>query len=199
MPRLANHLKPTKVLAASLLLLCAISPYGALAAPVEKAAPAAITKDKTDASCKDFVDKFYAFYLAHPKVKGKPADDETPDLAHLSKYLTPRLYAALKADEDASEKSSDGIVGLDFDPYVNAQEAPDRFVSGKVTSKGATKLVEAYGYWFGKKTKQLDCILELQSENGQWHIANIIYPDGKGLNHDLLSILASLKKDRGGK
>ncbi|HEY9775696.1 MAG TPA: DUF3828 domain-containing protein [Planktothrix sp.] len=205
MHKWTNDLSITKALAALIMLVGVFSPSVVSAETAGEAKKPVVDTKKvaaaSDAECKTFVEKFYAFYLI-PETKRKtqpnaPENDAVSDLARNRKFLPPKLYAALKADLDASMKAKGDLVGLDFDPFFNAQEVPDRFVSGKVTTKGANKMVEACGYWFGKKTPQLDAVLELQNDNSQWHIANVHYPADKDSKAtDLLGILAGLKHDR---
>lgn len=117
------------------------------------------------------------------------------------KYLlSPALYKALKADEDAAAKSPGEIVGLDFDPFYNAQDYADKYVVGNVKQKGAVYLVDVWGLWEGKKRDKPDVVAEVQQVNGKWIFTNMHY--GKSNipeNENLLSILRALKKERGEK
>jgi hypothetical protein len=103
----------------------------------------------------------------------------------------------LKEDLTASKKSREEIVGLDFDPFLNAQDIAERYLVGQITPKGDHYLVEVFGIWGGQKKSNPDVVPELAFENGQWIFMNFHY--GKTdipVNENLLSVLQILKKDR---
>jgi hypothetical protein len=111
--------------------------------------------------------------------------------------LSPELVKGLKEDLAASKKSPGEIVGLDFDPFLNAQDIAERYLVGNVTPKGDHYWVEVFGVWNGQKNSNPDVIPELAFENGHWIFINFHY--GKTdipVNENLVSILQVLKKDR---
>jgi hypothetical protein len=61
----------------------------------------------------------------------------------------------LKEDLAASKKSPGEIVGLDFDPFLNAQDIAERYLVGKITPKGDHYWVEVFGVWGGRKIRIL--------------------------------------------
>ena len=143
------------------------------------------------ASSRDFVQKFYDAY-----VPGALAERTTPasDFAieHMSASFDGDLLAALKEDSAAQAKSTDGIVGLDFDPFLNSQDPAERYEVGSVKKEGTSYLVEVYAVMSGKRSADPAVIAELAYENGRWLFMNFRYPG----NDDLLTVLKVLKADR---
>ena len=86
-------------------------------------------------SCKTYVQSFYAWYTSKA-AQQKESSDWDRVLKSKRFTLSPELRRGLKEDADASAKSTDGIVGLDFDPFLDAQDEAERYVTGKVTVKG---------------------------------------------------------------
>ncbi len=144
------------------------------------------------ASCKKFVKEFYTWYCF-----GKPEPKEEIVLKKKKSLLSPKLYAALKEDLDASAKSPGEIVGLDFDPFLNAQDVAEKYAVGDVKQKGANYLVDVWGTWNGKRQKKPDVVAEVQNVNGKWVFTNMHYGKSKfPENENLLSVLSTLKKSR---
>jgi hypothetical protein len=135
------------------------------------------------ASAQSFVQDFYRRHLTEDAVlKAKPA------------LLTPALQRELKEDYDASAKSPDEIVGLDFDPFLNTQDPCERYEVGKVTMHGTDRAsAEIYSVCEGKRSPKPDVIADVVFANGRWQFDNFHYPDS---HEDLLSVLKKLKKDR---
>ena len=107
------------------------------------------------------------------------------------------MAKGLEEDLAASKKSPGEIVGLDFDPFLNAQDIAERYLVGKITPKGDHYLVEVFGVWAGQKNSNPDVVPELAFENGQWIFTNFHY--GKTsipVNENLVSVPQILKKDR---
>ena len=111
--------------------------------------------------------------------------------------FSPELVKGLKEDLAASKKSSGEIVGLDFDPFLNAQDIAERYFVGKITQTGDHYLVEVFGVWEGQKKSNPDVVPELAFENGQWIFTNFHYgKTASPVNENLVSVLQILKKDR---
>jgi hypothetical protein len=142
-------------------------------------------------SCRDFVQRFYNWYLS-------PAKSSDVALKQKSSMFTPELKQKLEEDEKASAKSPGEIVGLDFDPFLNAQDDPGHMVAEKATMKGANCFVEVHrSPRDPREGKKPDVMPELTFKNGQWVFVNFHYPmntnPGDG---DLLSVLKGLAADR---
>lgn len=150
------------------------------------------------ASCKQFVQGFYTWYLAKSKApakKGAPDPLEVALKTHAAEF-SPELTKRLKEDLAASAKSPDGIVGLDFDPILNAQDNGDKYEAQTVTSKGNSYLVDVVSTWNGKKEAHPTVQPELvQIAGGKWQFVNFYYYEDKKKD-DLLHILKGLREER---
>lgn len=148
-------------------------------------------------SCADFVQKFYNWY-APPHSQNEPFNGEksTDDALKLKRqFFSNDLYRELKIDSDAASKSPGEIVGLDFDPFLNAQDVAARYVTGKVIPRKNSYRVEVYGYWNGKKNVEPDVVPELEYRNARWVFVNFYYLR-KGQNDNLRNVLKALRKER---
>ena len=148
-------------------------------------------------SCRRFVQDFYSWYVAAWARRDKHGPNSPTPYETIMKersYLrAPSLLAALKQDDAAAEKNPGEIVGLDFDPYVNAQDFGESYRVGKVSVTGSTCKAAVYSYW--DRRRRDDLVAELDWSQGKWHFANFHYLyDGKLT--DLLTILKQLKAER---
>jgi len=143
------------------------------------------------AASRDFVQKFYDAYVpqAHAE-RTTPASQFAID--SLSASFGGDLLAALKEDAAAQAKSTDEVVGLDFDPFLNSQDPAERYEVGSATQAGTKYLVDVYAVTSGKRSPDPAVIAELVYENGHWLFTNFRYPG----NDDLLTVLRTLKADR---
>ena len=153
--------------------------------------------------CGHFVQQFYNWYLATEnglvKRNGLGSFLSALELTLREKRssFSPELAKGLEEDLAASKKSPAEIVGLDFDPFLNAQDIDERYVVGKITPKGDHYWVEVFGVWNGQKNSNPDVVPELAFENGYWIFTNFHYgKTGIPVNENLISILEVLKKDR---
>jgi len=171
----------TAILAATMLLTL-VSPGAWANAPDEKA------------SCKSFVQGFYDWYV---KATGKDSKHSSLEVAMMKRPndFSPLLRTKLKADLDASAKSADGIVGLDFDPILSSQIDPEPYHVGRVMQNGAVYRAEVYSRVEGKLSKSPHVYPELKEVSGHWQFVNFHYKDD-GKDEDLISILKSLAADR---
>ena len=150
--------------------------------------------------CGPFVQQFYNWYVAKENALMKPNSRGSAlevTLREKRSSFSPELVKGLKEDLAASKKSHGEIVGLDFDPFLNAQDIAERYLVGKITPKGDHYWVEVFGVWGGQKNSNPDVVPELAFENGQWIFTNFHY--GKTdipVNENLVSVLQILKKDR---
>lgn len=162
--------------------------------------PSSQTKrEDSQQSCRDFVQKFYDWYV--PKLL--KAFDTKEDggwglaLRYKGSEFSPELVRQLKEDRDAQDNSPGEIVGLDFDPFLYSQDPSEHFVVGNITDKDGRYLVEVYGMSSGKRREKV--VPELVRKNGRWLFVNFHYPDsghGSGKDGDLLHLLKSLREDR---
>lgn len=148
------------------------------------------TTQPTAESCRKFVQEFYTWYRS----KNITMEDA---LKKRASSFAPPLTKQLKIDEAASAASPGEVVGLDFDPFLNAQDIPDRITVGKVTAKGDNYLVEVFEAFSGEKNSKPVVVPELTLKNGQWTFINFHYPQADiKQNSDLISVLKALEAER---
>ncbi len=138
-----------------------------------------------------FTQKFYDWYVP---ILLKPGKTDASDVAIAKRpaLFDPPLLKALKEDAEAQAKTPDDIVGLDFDPFVNAQDPDDKYVVGRVTEKDGLYLVEVYGLRKGKREKAVSVVAELKPAKDGFVFVNFSY----GADGDLVQVLKSLADDR---
>lgn len=137
-----------------------------------------------------FVQHFYDWYVPFAlKDHKEPASNEV--LTHKPALFAPALVRALRADMQAQTQAGGEISGLDFDPFLNAQDPCDRYEVGKATRAGKNYKVEIYGLCSRAKDKKPDVIAELVPQGNSWAFTNFYYPKSAT---DLLTILRRLRK-----
>jgi len=185
-----NRVKPSMVvsLVVASILLCFDTPI----VFAQGKTPHEIQK-----SCKKFVQGFYDWYV--PSLT-KNTKGPTAEVAIASKKASfdPLLYRKLKDDFDAQAKVSGEIVGLDFDPFLNAQDIMDKYVIGKVTEKkGGNYLVAVHSIAGGKRNPKADVTPEVALRKGKWQFVNFHYGKSEfSVDENLISILKVLKQER---
>src|SRR5262249_22139615 len=169
-----------------LFLLAAASSIPAQSKSAQSPAPGPQDDER---SSRTLVQGFYTWYV--------PKHGVEDVLKYRRSALSPELYSALKEDLVASAKNPDDVVGLDFDPFLNAQDVAERYVIGKVTAKGATFWVDIYGIWSGKKSNKPDVAAEVACKEGKCLFVNFHYGRTELPEYEnLLSVLKALKKER---
>lgn len=146
---------------------------------------------KTEVTPLQKVQEFYAWYVPLA-LKDQKQPAFVIALKKKGSLFSPELAQALEADAAAQAKVEGEIVGLDWDPFLNSQDPADRYVTGKVTTKGDRTLVEVHGVPSGKKNATPDVIVELTLRDGRWLFTNFRSADG----NDLLSSLKALRDSR---
>jgi hypothetical protein len=167
---------------------------------ISNAKAQSIVDDKE--SARVFVQKFYDWYGALDAAHEPGSKTPSPyilTLKHKPSYLQNTLLNALIADDLAQEKANE-IVGLDFDPFTNAQDTRSGYQTGTVVQKGIYYFIDVHDIKSGLvRNAVLSAPLVLTAEitkiNGQWEFFNFIYPKEDG-GYNLLDILKSLKNDR---
>lgn len=164
--------------------------------------------------CGQFVQKFYDWYIVREKeLRDSPKDVMEVAMKEKRSCFSPELLKALQEDVTAAHKSPGEIVGLDFDPILNSQEYPGRYVVAKVHARGdfltprqqspslalsgsgqmlnVAYLVDVFDVRDGKKEAKPTVTPELVSKNGHWIFTNFHYE-----KDNLLNVLEQLKKER---
>jgi hypothetical protein len=158
-----------------------------------------------DKSCREFVETFYAWYVAKALSHGPvPAWDLA--LRYRPYVFSSKLLQELSEDSDAQKKAPGDLVGLDFDPFLATQDFPaERYVAERITVKDGRYWVEVHGVRRGKESESPDVTPELIFKNGRYIFVNFHYqdPSRPGWSWDLLRELNDLrgyrKQGSGGK
>ncbi|MGC3988660.1 MAG: DUF3828 domain-containing protein [Chthoniobacteraceae bacterium] len=144
------------------------------------------------AAVRSFVQHFYDWYVplsGHTKL---PPEEEA--LKKRTADFSPELAKALQADLDANARAGE-VVGLDYDPFLNAQDPCQKYVVGGKTSEdhGVWK-VEVFGVCDGKKEAKASVIAVVKARaSHSWFFTNFEDPEDKT---DLLQNLRALAKER---
>jgi len=151
-----------------------------------------------------FVQRFYDWYnqLASSFVPVKKNGVRSPDIIALkqhSEYFDASLSKAIIDDYDAQSKVRGDIVGLDFDPFLNAQDTGFEYQTGNVKQTGNRFFVDVHCGAKGKRKETLATktvvIAEIVKEGTSWKFTNFMYPiDGR--QDDLMQMLGTYKKDQ---
>jgi hypothetical protein len=124
-------------------------------------------------SCRNFVQKFYDWYLLKPSWPRA--------LTYKPSAFSSELSQGLREDYEAQAKVSGDIAGLDFDPLLNSQDPAQHYVVGRVNLKVEdTCWAEIHAVSSGKKSEKPDVLAAAVHENGRWLFVNFYYsmPDG---------------------
>jgi hypothetical protein len=148
----------------------------------------------TGSSCREFVAKFYSWYLinASKENQGRAGDVALKDRPYL---FSPVIVQSLREDDEAQEKAGSDLVSLDGDPFVGADGLAERYIVEKVTVRDGRCWAEVHAVWEGKEDVTPDVTPELVIKHGRWLFANFYFPspsDPKGW--DLLGALKALRK-----
>ena len=189
-----------------LLVACGCRSHSALAPALAKSSPdssVAVARPvrvetEEEKSCRVFVQGFYDWYFdrLNRQNKGQSDGSSADDVVRLKpELLTARLRQMLKEDRDAASKNADEIVGLDFDPYINAQDWEGKYSVESAAVSGSTCRASVWGADAGKKREMVDP--ELESNKGKWVFVNFHYPGSPDArNENLIAMLAGLREDR---
>ncbi len=149
-----------------------------------------------EVSCRRFAREFYSWYVpVTQKRLHQPAF--VIALERRTSAFAPSLLRALEADWKAEQSAQGDIVGIDFDPFVNSQDPADRYELRNIKLAGDKCSVEVWSnlpHRSSDKSATPDVIAELSRPTGRWQFENFRYPE---FNTDLLTLLASLRKERG--
>lgn len=174
-----------------LSLLCG-SVVAVQAAETAPAQAIAQPQSALERSAQAFVQGFYSWYVE--KVDKANHWLVYDALENKRWPMSDTIVAALKADGEAQDKSPDEIVGIDFDPFLDAQDTCFPYKAGKVTRAGNKYQVEVFdSNCSGPHPELPQVVAELEQHDGSWVFVNFIYPK---VNDDLLSTLKGLKEER---
>jgi hypothetical protein len=134
---------------------------------------------------------FYQWYV--PLVRSGP-DAQARALQERAGSLSPALIQALRADAAASATSPDEVVGLDGDPFLNAQDFCDRYDTIGPTEKNAKFLVAVRGSGGCAAHTAADVTVEVTPIEGRPVFTNVIY--SAAARDNLVERLADLAAER---
>lgn len=145
-----------------------------------------------ESSCKAFVQTFYDRYLRFAQ-KGRDGRSCDLEIKARPGQFSRELRRRLAEDSAAQDKVKNEIVGLDGDPFLNAQDFGDRYLVEKVFRQGSTYRAEVYAVVGGKRGDGPAVVPELVPHGRGWMFVNFLYPGEKS---DLLSVLKQLRAER---
>lgn len=192
----------------SLFLLLSVSScknHSATSPQLEKSAQPAVqpsvqtpVETEQEKSCREFVQSFYDGYFDRLNRVSKETNAPSPIDGVLQRkpmILTVQLMRLLREDAQAATKSKGELVGLDFDPFINAQDWDAKYRVESVSLKGATCRAAVWGMDSGAKREMVDP--ELEFDNGKWTFINFHYPGSSNPNDEnLIGYLIMLRNDR---
>ena len=175
----------------------AVSPVQSKDSPATVAQQVQVETDQ-EKSCREFVQGFYDWYFdrLNSENKGQSNTSTLDDVLRLKpELLTARLRQMLKEDREAASKNHDEIVGLDFDPYINAQDWDGKYSVESATVRGSSCRALAWGMDGGAKKEIV--VPELEFTDGKWVFANFHYPgQSDPRDENLIDLLTGLRDDR---
>lgn len=139
-----------------------------------------------------FVKTFYKWYLPKLKMSGAVRPSELA-LKQKKSAFDPQLFNALLEDYRDQDMTAGEIVGIDFDPFLSAQDPGEHYEVGETTREGSTYYVDVFESLSDKENKIAAIRAEVVKRNGQWYFVNFHYPK---TGSDLLSILKLLSGNR---
>ncbi len=109
-------------------------------------------------------------------------------------HFSSALVTALRAGSVATDASPGEIVGLDMDPFLNAQDPCTRYAPSAVRRMGKNFLVDVVGTGGCDPHRVPDVSVLVAFRGATPVFINFLYP--KPANDDLLGLLARLAADR---
>jgi len=153
--------------------------------PAERTGAAA--SDSLAQSAAQYTQRFYVWY-------GQHHDRMDIAISQGAAFFSPELIGALRADQEASARSPDEVVGLDWDPFTASQDQCDPYKIGQTTRRGDTVLVAVKGMCADAAPgPDADVVAELRRSGASWVFVNFRYPDRSG---NLLADLDTLRAER---
>jgi hypothetical protein len=179
-------------LAAWILMLAAFALNGCRNHPVPDRNNWQSTTEQSEAqSCRQFVQNFYNSYFdklntADANKSALPAEHQV--IQQKPTVLAPELSQALAADRQAQNKEPDDIVGLDFDPFIGAQDWEGKYWVNSVNLAEGVCRASVWGTDAGKKKEMVNPVLTKLGNN--WVFVDFFYPEGR--QHGDASLMGNL-------
>ncbi len=131
-------------------------------------------------SCHKFVQSFYDSYFdkLNTEITNKhavPAEEQV--LKQQLPVLAPELTRLLAEDRKAQDEEPGDIVGLDFDPFINAQDWGGKYWVESVNVDHGICHANVWGIDAGIKKPVVKPDLKMLNNN--WVFTDFFYPEGK--------------------
>jgi len=136
-----------------------------------------------------FVAGFYDWYVPSAR-QGTGWPLVIQDSAHL---FAPALVDDLRLDADAQARSPDAIVGLDGDPFLDAQDFCELYTVGAARHEGSSVVVDVHGDCSAEPDGAPDVAAVLHRSGSGWVFENFRYPK---YDSDLVRVLRELRRLR---
>ena len=149
------------------------------------------TPQAADASAREFVASFYAWYL-RPRATNAGSATMDDALSEQSARFADTLLTAFRADRDAQAREPGNLVGLDFDAFTASQDPCQQYTAGSATEVGERIRVEVFAVCNGVRAANPSLVAVVEKQGTSWKFSNFIFTDGQ----DLLTLLAKLAADR---
>jgi hypothetical protein len=142
-------------------------------------------------SCRQFVQDFYNSYFdgLNAEIASRnttPVEEQI--IQQRPAVLAPELSQMLAADREAQKEAPGDIVGLDFDPFLNAQDWEGKYWVNSVNLEDGVCRASVWGIDAGKKKPVVEPVLK--SLNNSWVFTDFFYPEGK--QHGDASLVGTL-------
>lgn len=141
--------------------------------------------------CREFTEAFLGWYVPLAL-----ADHDEPGaiiaLRQRPGLFGEKLREALLEDRRVQELSTDGITGIDFDPFLSSQDPAEKYSVGKTMVEDG-KCLAAIGR---PGADTWDVRAELKRRGGDWRFINFHYSTDIPGHANLLSLLLGLKRGR---
>ena len=127
-------------------------------------------------SARALVQRFYDWYLP------REANPRGRDLIMYAAVRGPLPFDAelvrwLRIDSTARARAKDEVVGLDGDPYLNAQDPCDQYSARSAVATDSSVLVSVIGRGGCSQHANPDVVVELARRHGRWTILEFRDPN----------------------
>lgn len=143
------------------------------------------------AGCRHFTESFLSWYVPLALSDGREPASMIA-LRHKPEVFSEEIRKSLEEDRKAQEQSTD-IVGIDYDPFLSAQDPAEKYEVGKVTVEDGKCLADIKAT--GDAKRDWDVRAEAKQTGGVWRFTNYHY-NTDVMPKDLLSILRDHRSAR---
>jgi hypothetical protein len=142
--------------------------------PVSLFSQERVEHDRSE-SCREFVAKFYSWYLAEGTKRNRLPDSDSV-LASRPYLFSSVLVRQLREDSEAQKKAGSDLVSIEADPFLGADGLAERYAVEKITIADGRCWAEVHGVWGAKENAGPDVTPELVEKSGRWLFVNFYFP-----------------------